>query len=65
MAPLTQTCEDLLDKPFHEAVSTLKLRLLITALRRAKYNQKKAAEILGLTYHQFRALYRKYSDKLV
>lgn len=48
----------------NEAVRALELRMLTDALDQAKYNQKKAAELLGLTYHQFRGLYRKYSDDL-
>jgi len=51
---------DFLDKPFNEAVHALKIRFLKSALGQAKYNQRKAAQILGLTYHQFRGLYRKY-----
>jgi psp operon transcriptional activator len=56
--------EDLMDKSFDEAVGELKIRLLRRALKQAKYNQKKAARILGLTYHQFRGLYRKYGEKV-
>lgn len=48
----------------NDAVRALELRMLNDALDQAKYNQKKAAELLGLTYHQFRGLYRKYSDEL-
>jgi len=48
----------------NEAVRGLELQMLTNALDEAKYNQKKAAELLGLTYHQFRGLYRKYSDDL-
>ncbi|EML9214633.1 phage shock protein operon transcriptional activator [Citrobacter freundii] len=33
---------------------------LQTSLQQAKFNQKKAAELLGLTYHQLRALLKKY-----
>ena len=51
---------DLLYKPFKEAIWQLKARMLENALKRAEYNQKKAARILGLTYHQFRGLYRQY-----
>ncbi len=51
-----------ISKPFVEAVQDLEVRLLWQALTEAKYNQRKAAQILGLTYHQFRALYRKYRD---
>ncbi|MBI3797177.1 MAG: phage shock protein operon transcriptional activator [Deltaproteobacteria bacterium] len=48
------------DKPFTEAVQELEVQLLRQALQEARYNQRKAAQLLGLTYHQFRALYRKY-----
>ncbi|MBV8044298.1 helix-turn-helix domain-containing protein, partial [Pluralibacter sp.] len=34
--------------------------LLTLALQRAKFNQKKAAELLNLTYHQLRALLKKH-----
>ncbi|MBI3302609.1 MAG: phage shock protein operon transcriptional activator [Deltaproteobacteria bacterium] len=51
-----------IDKPFAEAVQELEIRLLQRALKEARYNQRKAAHILGLTYHQFRALYRKYGN---
>ncbi|MBI4640043.1 MAG: phage shock protein operon transcriptional activator [Candidatus Tectomicrobia bacterium] len=54
--------DDQIDKPFEEAVQELEIRLLKKALKEAKYNQRKAAQLLGLTYHQFRGLYRKYSD---
>jgi psp operon transcriptional activator len=47
-------------KPLKLAVWELKVRMLERALERAKFNQKKAAQILGLTYHQFRGLYRQY-----
>ena len=50
------------DKPLAEAVRELEIRLLRQALKDAKYNQRKAAQILGLTYHQFRGLYRKYEN---
>jgi psp operon transcriptional activator len=51
---------NLMEKPLKEAVWELKIKLLENALAKAKYNQKKAARILGLTYHQFRGLYRQY-----
>ena len=34
--------------------------LLQTSLEQAKFNQKRAAELLGLTYHQLRALLKKH-----
>ena len=49
-----------LKQPLNEAVWQLKVAMMENALQKAKYNQKKAARILGLTYHQFRGLYRKY-----
>uniref|UniRef100_UPI0029F4B216 helix-turn-helix domain-containing protein n=1 Tax=Klebsiella pneumoniae TaxID=573 RepID=UPI0029F4B216 len=33
---------------------------LQNSLQQAKFNQKKAAELLGLTYHQLRALLKKH-----
>jgi psp operon transcriptional activator len=52
-----------IDRPLKEAVWDLKVRLLENALKKCEYNQKKAAKRLGLTYHQFRGLYRQYQKK--
>ncbi|MBW2432916.1 MAG: phage shock protein operon transcriptional activator [Deltaproteobacteria bacterium] len=49
-------------QPLKAAVWELKVKMLEMALEKAKYNQKKAARILGLTYHQFRGLYRQYQS---
>ncbi len=49
---------------FTQAVQAFECRLLANGLHAARYNQKKAAERLGLTYHQFRGLYRKYAERL-
>ncbi|MCT4703959.1 phage shock protein operon transcriptional activator [Enterobacteriaceae bacterium H20N1] len=35
-------------------------RLLETSLKQANYNQRRAAELLGLTYHQLRAMMKKH-----
>jgi psp operon transcriptional activator len=51
-------------RPFEEQVWDFELGLLQRALERAKFNQRQAAESLGLTYHQFRGLYRKYGKSL-
>jgi psp operon transcriptional activator len=51
---------DAIDKPLDQAVWELKVRLLEKALIKGNFNQKDAAQVLGMTYHQFRALYRKY-----
>jgi psp operon transcriptional activator len=50
----------LLKRPLKAAVWELKRSMLEAALHQARFNQKKAARILGLTYHQFRGLYRQY-----
>ncbi len=34
--------------------------MIVAALRQARHNQRRAATLLGLTYHQFRGLYRKH-----
>jgi psp operon transcriptional activator len=51
-------------QPFRTAVQAFEIRLLRQALREARYHQKKAAQLLGLTYHQFRGLCRKYGNVL-
>ena len=45
---------------FESEVAEFETRLLKGALDAARYNQKKAAELLGLTYHQYRGQLRKY-----
>jgi psp operon transcriptional activator len=51
---------NLTGKSMKEAVWDLKVQLIERALAKSKFNQKKAAKLLGLTYHQFRGLYRQY-----
>jgi len=45
---------------FKEKVEKFQRGLLLEALAQAKYNQKKAAAELGLSYDQFRHWYRKF-----
>ncbi len=45
---------------FVERVAELETRMLRRALEESRYNQKRAAELLKLTYHQFRGQLRKY-----
>lgn len=45
---------------FQAAVAEHEVRLLRQALDEGRYNQRKAAELLQLTYHQLRGLLRKY-----
>lgn len=56
--------ENLMNKPFNEAVDEIKIRLLRKVFKEARFNQKIAAQRLGLTYDQFRGLYRKYKDMI-
>lgn len=49
---------------FKEAVADYEVQLLRRTLRQCKFNQRQAAARLGLTYHQFRGLYRKYDEQL-
>lgn len=44
------------------AVWALKVSMLEAALKQTRFNQRKASELLGLTYHQFRGLYRRYQQ---
>ena len=48
---------------FESLVNGLEVKLLRQALETCKYNQRKAADYLKLTYHQFRGLYRKYAEQ--
>jgi psp operon transcriptional activator len=52
------------NKPFRAAVREFEIRLLKEALVENKYNQQRAARNLGISYHQFRGLYRKYREEL-
>jgi len=45
---------------FLDEVRKFEINLLTTALERNQFNQKHAAEDLGLRYHQFRGYLRKY-----
>ncbi|RFS80696.1 phage shock protein operon transcriptional activator [Leclercia adecarboxylata] len=69
--PFSRSTPSPADKPHSAALPVLPLdlrqfqqtqekQLLEQSLREAKYNQKRAAELLGLTYHQLRALLKKH-----
>ena len=55
---------DLMELPLGEAVRQLQLRMLKKALKESRFNQKNAARRLGLSYDQFRGVYRKFKDQL-
>jgi psp operon transcriptional activator len=52
----------ILKKPLKEAVKELEQHMLQTALRESRYNQKIAADMLGLSYDQLRGIKRKYKN---
>ena len=52
------------DRSLEEAVRDLEVRMIRESLTEARYNQRQAAEALGLTYHQFRGRWRKYREEL-
>jgi psp operon transcriptional activator len=45
-------------------VQNLEIELLQEALARARNNQRRAAVLLGLSYHQLRGMLRKYKEHL-
>lgn len=62
--PPPQLEGSILDKPLTEAVKELEVLLLNRALSKSRHNQKRAANLLGMTYHQFRWLYQKHKGAL-
>jgi psp operon transcriptional activator len=51
---------NLLPANLQDALAETEKKLLQEALRKARFNQKVAADLLGLTYHQLRGRIRKY-----
>ena len=60
----TAVPSDLIDMPLKDAVKNLEIRMLKSALESTRYNQKKAAQKLGLTYDQMRGLMKKHASTL-
>ncbi len=56
--------EKILNKPFKEALGNLEKYLISRALEECRFNQRKAAERLGLTYDQFRGIKKKHAKKI-
>ena len=46
---------------FKEHTENYEVELLKKALAESQYNQKKTAELLGLSYHQLRGILKKYN----
>lgn len=53
------------DQPLTEAVAALEAEHLAEALRRTQGHQGRAAELLGLGYHQLRRLLKKHEARLL
>jgi psp operon transcriptional activator len=51
----------LLPTDLHQRLADTETDLLQAALEKARFNQRLAADLLGLTYHQFRGKLRKFS----
>ncbi len=51
-------------KTLTESVNELECAAIKKALNESRFHQGNAAKILGISYHQFRGLYRKYKDSL-
>ncbi len=49
---------------FEDRVKSFEISLIQRALNANRHHQKNSAEYLGITYHQFRALLKKYSSAL-
>jgi len=52
------------DQTLPDAIRDLEINVLRQALEATRYHQGEAAERVGLTYHQFRGLYRKHQAAL-
>lgn len=53
-----------LSRPLAEQVDALRITLAREALRLARHNQRGAARLLGLSYDQFRALVRRFGERI-
>jgi psp operon transcriptional activator len=56
----SETGPEMKDLNLKQAVKKLEGSYMNEAMKQTRFNQKKAAKLLGLTYHQFRGIYRKY-----
>jgi len=65
ITPVAETNGDASDLPtlpidLKQWMATQEHQLIMQALQQAKFNQRRAAELLGLTYHQLRGMLKKY-----
>lgn len=59
-AAMTDNPEPSLPLDFKQVTEAHEIQLIKRALQQGQFNQKKAAELLGLTYHQLRGYLKKY-----
>jgi psp operon transcriptional activator len=59
-APMADQQPQLLPLDLKNAVAQYEINLLKQAMQQSQYNQRKAAQLLTLSYHQFRGMLRKY-----
>ncbi|HEY6598523.1 MAG TPA: phage shock protein operon transcriptional activator [Pseudomonadales bacterium] len=60
-APKTAPDKTELPTDLKQSVADFEIDLLNRALEEARFNQRRAAELLGLTYHQLRGYLKKYN----
>ncbi len=65
ITPVAETNGDVSDLPtlpidLKQWMATQEHQLIMQGLQQAKFNQRRAAELLGLTYHQLRGMLKKY-----
>ena len=58
--PQTNPATQSLPLDLKNAVAEYEIDLLKQAMQQSQYNQRKAAQLLALSYHQFRGMLRKY-----
>ncbi|SDU54832.1 psp operon transcriptional activator [Desulfobacula phenolica] len=56
--------DKILKKPFKAAIGELECYLVSRALEACRFNQKKAAKMLGLSYDQFRGILKKHTGRI-
>jgi len=60
-SPVRKRKAPLLPADLHQRLADTEIDLLEAALEKARYNQRLAADLLGLSYHQFRGKLRKFN----
>ncbi len=61
---LSDEVDQIIKKPFKEAIGELERILLSKSLKESRYNQRAAAKKLGLSYDQLRGLLKKHGSRI-